>query len=186
MANISISAAAEIRSYVQAMYDKANLTKINGQPTNTSVDKLEAEIAAVLSRVATNGWGGKHGHLALVLNENDYHVATGDNTLNVDPLPKPGLTPETLLNADTAIVKAKKHAQHDNKVRDYLTMEAVQDLTVQHIVTTLVDKMYVEELEEEYVKYKNRTIKDIITHLRDEWWVTTTLEKKQAIAARHR
>ena len=63
-------------------------------------------------------------------------------------------------------------------------MEAVQDLTVQHIVTTLVDKMYVEELEEEYVKYRNKTIKEIITHLRDEWWVTTTttLEKKQAIA----
>ena len=60
------------------MYDKASLTKINGQPTNTSVDKLEAEIAAVLSRVATNGWGGKHGHLALVLNEVDYRAATGD------------------------------------------------------------------------------------------------------------
>ena len=65
MANISISAAAEIRSYVQAMFDEANLTKINGQPTNTNVDKLEAEIAAVLSRVATNGWGGKHGHFRL-------------------------------------------------------------------------------------------------------------------------
>ena len=182
MANISISAAAEIRSYVQAMCDEANLTKINGQPTNKNVDKLEAELAAVLSRVTTNEWGGKHGHLALVLNEAEYRAATGDITLNVDPLAKPGLTPSTLLNSDTAIVKARKYAQHDNKIRDYLTMEAVQDLMVQHIVTTIVDKIYVEELEQLYVKYKNRTIKDIITHLRDEWCVTTTLEKKEALA----
>ena len=85
------------------------------------------------------------------------------------------------MNSDTQIGKAKKHAEHNNKVRDYMTMLAVEDQVVQRITTTLVDTMYIEELEQEYIGYKNRTIKNLFTHLRKEWCTTTTLEKKEAL-----
>ena len=180
MATMSISSAAEIRSAVQGVLDESNLTKIIGQPSNTSLDKLEAEIAAAVSRVMTNGWGGQYGHLALVISEAEYRTACGNANMKVDALPEPGLTPNGLTNADTQIVKAKKYAKHNNEMRDYLTMLAVQDQVVQHI-TQLVDKMYLEELEEKYVGYKKKKIKDIFTHLRTEWCTTTTLEKKDAL-----
>ena len=122
MATMSISTAAEIRSAVQGVLDESNLTKIIGQPSNTSVDELEAEIAAAVSRVATNGWGGEYGHLALVISEAEYRTACGDATMTVDALPEPGLTPNGLLNADSQIVKAKKYAEHNNKMRDYLVL----------------------------------------------------------------
>jgi len=40
--------------------------------------------------------------------------------------------------------------------------------------------MYVEELDEDYVGYSNQTIKTILTHIKDNWCIITTLEKKQA------
>ena len=48
MATMSISSAAEIRVAVQRLLEESNLTKIIGQPSNTSVDKLDAEIAAAV------------------------------------------------------------------------------------------------------------------------------------------
>jgi hypothetical protein len=40
--------------------------------------------------------------------------------------------------------------------------------------------MYVEELDEDYVGYNNHTIKTILIHIKDNWCIITTLEKRQA------
>ena len=40
--------------------------------------------------------------------------------------------------------------------------------------------MYVGELDEDYVRNSNQTIKTILAHIKDNWCIITTLEKKQA------
>ena len=44
----------------------------------------------------------------------------------------------------------------------------------------IVNKMYVEKLDEDYVGYNNQTIKKILAHLKDNWCLVTTLERRQA------
>ena len=58
-------------------------------------------------------------------------------------------------------------------------------LIVDKIVREAVDPTYVEELEDDYVGYSGQTIKTIVQHLRTEWCIVTTLEKKQAAQAFH-
>ena len=40
-------------------------------------------------------------------------------------------------------------------------------------------------MEDEYIGYSNQTIKSLIQHLKDEWCIVTTLEKKRALYAFH-
>ena len=59
--------------------------------------------------------------------------------------------------------------------QEYTFQEVVKSAADEAIVTD-VNAQYVEELKEDYVRYKNKTIKKIVTHLRT-WYVITTKDK---------
>jgi len=80
----------------------------------------------------------------------------------------------THINRETIKVR------HDLASTNCWTQEAVDDISVEHIVQDSVDEMHVEELDEDYVGYSNQTIKTILAHIKNNWRIITTLEKKQA------
>ena len=130
----------------------------------------------------TTEWGGRHGHLALVINEADYRTVTGDATSIVDLQIAPPLIPAGLVNNMTITDRTRITATHAIANQEFWKQEAVNAIIVERIVSEIVDATYVEELEDDYVGYSGQTIKTIIAHIKREWCTVTTLEKKQALA----
>jgi hypothetical protein len=52
------------------------INKITGQPTSFNVNLLKQKIAEIVALVKTTSWGGRHGHLVLILNDDKYCLIT--------------------------------------------------------------------------------------------------------------
>ena len=161
------------------------LDKIQGQPTNTTVNHLIKQIARMTAAVKTTQWGGRHGCLLLVVDDIEYQRITNNAGATTERQPKPGTTPEGLTNQTTLINRTRILGLHKIVTKDYYKQESTDSIIVERVVTEAVDEIYVEELEDEYIGYSNQTIKSLIQHLKDEWCIVTTLEKKRALTAFH-
>ena len=67
-------------------------------------------------------------------------------------------------------------ADHNLACQEFWLQEAVDSIIVDRIVREVIDAAYVEELEDDYVGYNTQSIKSILSHLRSEWCIITTLE----------
>ena len=66
--------------------------KLLREPTFVMYGILEDQVAVAPSAVKTSQWGGKHGHLALIVNEEKYRLITATTTNSVDRKVKPAGT----------------------------------------------------------------------------------------------
>jgi len=128
--------------------------------------------------VKTTQWGGRHGCLTLVVDDIEYQRITNNTGATTECQSKPGTTPEGLTNQTTLINRTRILGLHKIVTKDYYKQESTDSIIVERVVTEAVDEIYVEELEDEYIGYSNQTIKSLIQHLKDEWCIVTTLEKK--------
>ena len=174
---------AAVREAVRAQLATMPFDKIIGQPTNHTVNHLEKQIARMAAAVKSTKWGGRHGCIALVVDEASYRTITGTPTATVDRLQAPPLVPTALANNTTTVNRARIQANERVDKEEYWKQESLDSVIVDRIVNEAVDQIYVEELEDEYIGYANLTIKEVIKHLRDEWCVVTTMEKKEAADA---
>jgi len=53
------------------------LDKIVGQPTTATANQLKEQIAKIAAAIKTTKWGGRHGHLPLVLSGMEWQTAAG-------------------------------------------------------------------------------------------------------------
>ena len=81
----SCLAIAEI---VSSNFGYKHLDKMVSQPTSTIIQILITQLAEVTSSFPTYQWKGHHGCLALVLDEAEMCLLTGDNNLAYRPIPK--------------------------------------------------------------------------------------------------
>ena len=58
--------------------------KILGEPTIVIYGILEYQVAVEASAVKISQWGGKHSHLALIVNKEKYRLITATTTIIVD------------------------------------------------------------------------------------------------------
>ena len=57
-----------VTEFVEQKLQNKPVDKILGEPTFVTYGILENQVAVAASAVETLQWGGKHGHLALILN----------------------------------------------------------------------------------------------------------------------
>ena len=176
---------ATVHEAVRAIVSPLPLDKIVGQPTTSTVNHLRQQIAKIAAAVKTTSWGGRHGHLALVLTDAEYRTVTGNPDITIARLPTPPIVAAGLTNTTTLTNRASITGLHNLACQEFWKQEAVDALIVDKIVRDAVDPTYIEELEDDYVGYSGQTIKTIVQHLRTEWCIVTTLEKKQAAQAFH-
>ena len=176
----STSNEATIRSAVTAIIAACSMDKIIGHPNYTTWALLKQQCAQAASSVKTSKWGGNTGHLALVLNEIEFRSATSDPTAIVDRQPQPPTVPQGLTNNASLLTRTRLSSANRQDKDEYWTQEAVDAAIVDRITSELLDKVYVEELEDQYTGFSSETIKTILAHIRTEWCVITTQEKAGA------
>eukprot|EP00804_Cyclotella_cryptica_P004374 CCRYP_006791-RA/>CCRYP_006791-RA protein AED:0.57 eAED:0.53 QI:0/0/0/1/1/1/2/0/356 len=171
---------ATVYEAVRAIVTPLPLNKIVGQPMTSTVNHLRQQIKNRGSRQNNElGWTPwpsrtrahrrrvSHGH-----GQPGHHQQPPPNAS--------GLTNTTTLTNQASIT-----GLHNLACQEFWKQEAVDALIVDKIVREAVDPTYVKELDDDYVGYSGQTIKSIIQHLRTEWCIVTTLEKKQAAQAFH-
>ena len=92
---------ATVREAVRATIALLPLDKITGQPTNSSVNHLKQQVAKIVAAVKTTNWGGRHGHLALVLTDTEYQTVTGSADITTERGTAPPILPDALANNAT-------------------------------------------------------------------------------------
>eukprot|EP00804_Cyclotella_cryptica_P030012 CCRYP_013457-RA/>CCRYP_013457-RA protein AED:0.47 eAED:0.47 QI:0/0/0/1/0/0/3/0/169 len=161
---------ATVYKAVRAIVTPLPLDKIVGQPTTSTVNHLQQQIAKIAATVKTTRWGGRHGHLALVLTDAEYRTVTGNPDIVVDRLPTPPIASRTPPRSQierrsractTSCAKSfgsKKPSMHSSSTNSYT-----------------IDPTYVKELEDDYMGYSGQMIKTIVQHLQTEWCIVITL-----------
>jgi hypothetical protein len=176
---------AAVREAIRAIIAPMPIDKIIGQPTNATVNLLKHQVAKIAAAVKTTSWGGRHRHLALVLDDDEYRIVTGNATQTTTRLVAPPIVPTALTNTTTLTLRARITADHNLECQEFWKQEAVDAVIVDKIVREGVDAPYIEELDEDFIGYSAQMIKSLLAHLRREWCIVTTLERKQAAAAFH-
>ena len=161
------------------------IEKIIGQLTNLTVNLLKHQGSKIAAAVKTTSWGGRHGHLALVLDDDEYRVVTGNATHTTTHRVAPPIVPMALANNTMITLCARITADHNLECQEFWKQEAVDAVIVDKIVREGVDASYIEELDDDFIGYSAQMIKTLIEHLRCEWCIVTTMERKQTAAAFH-
>ena len=141
------------------------LHAIVGQPTLQAVQKLVEQLSAYSSHFHTNVWDGRHGHLSLVLDQAKMRVVTNTAALDCSRLTKPELVHPGITRDTKGRDLLEYQEKQKQKWSEYYFMLVVDAVAVEAIAAA-VDEQYIDELREEYVGYKNATIKTMIKQLR--------------------
>jgi hypothetical protein len=176
---------AAVREAVRSIIAPMPIDKIVGQLSNSTVNVLKQQLVKIAAAVKTTSWGGRQGHLALVLNDAEYRTVTNVPTLTTTRLVLPPIVPANLANNTTLTHRTRIMADHNLECQELWKQESVNAIIIDKIVREAIDAAYIKELDDDYIGYEAQTINTILEHLRTEWCVVTTLEKKQASAAFH-
>ena len=153
---------AAVREAIRAIIAPMPIDKIIGQPTNATVNLLKHQVAKIAAAVKTTSWGGRHGHLALVLDDDEYRIVTGNATQTTTRLVAPPIVPTALTNTTTLPLRARITADHNLECQEFWKQEAVDAVIVDKIVREGVDAPYIEELDDDFIGYSEQTIKTLI------------------------
>ena len=156
MASPTTNKAAVLKA-VRAIIAPMPIDKIIGQPSNSTVNLLKQQVAKILAAVKTTSWGGRHGHLALVLTNNEYRLVTGNVTQATTCLVAPPIVPTALANNTTITLRAGITADHNLECHEYWKQEAVDAVIVDKIVREGVDAPYIEELDDNFIGCSSQT-----------------------------
>ena len=122
------------RTKVQAM----PLDKIVGQPTRATFNHMKEQLAKMAAAIKSTKWGGRHGHLALVLDDEEYQTATGhgatlpDGTANTtEHIAKPPLVADDLVNGLAIRACEEVQKAHTKELTAFWYQEAIDDLLVE-------------------------------------------------------
>eukprot|EP00804_Cyclotella_cryptica_P021358 CCRYP_001594-RA/>CCRYP_001594-RA protein AED:0.64 eAED:0.32 QI:0/0/0/0.6/1/1/5/0/975 len=176
---------AAVREAVRSIIAPMPIDKIVGQPSNSTVNVLKQQLAKIAAAVKTTSWGGRHGHLALVLNDAEYQTVTNVPTLTTTRLVLPPIVPANLANNTTLTHRTRIMADHNLECQEFWKQESVDAIIVDKIVRGSHRCRVRRRTRRRLHRLGAQTTKTILEHLRTEWCVVTTLEKKQASAAFH-
>ena len=84
---------------------------------------LEDQVAVAVSAVKTLQWGGKHGHLALIVNKAKYRLITATTTNSVNRQVKPAGTYPDIDGKTSNFERIKLLRAQDEKIREFHLQE---------------------------------------------------------------
>ena len=79
------------------------LDVIVGQPTTEPMNKMVEQMAQMVALVKTTAWGGRHGSLALVLDDADYSSITKAKITSTTPVNQPDTINKSITATSTPL-----------------------------------------------------------------------------------
>ena len=141
-------------------FPHSTFPKIEGEPTYEKIKQIHKLAAENAASVETTRGGGRHGYLALVLDNNTYLTLTGTAFM---PPANPGPVPVIAGNTRTAQVAAQENA-HKEHLREYKEYIKVGKALLQ-LTTQAFQPKYLRHLYNQYVGYNNTTVLMVFQHL---------------------
>ena len=106
----------------EAKIAEKHVTKIHGQPTDRDLSCLRKELVKIVSKEATSLGGGKHGHVGLLMKEEDY-ISISNGGVPFETPSHPGHHPATL--SSVAATREMQLARHKADLITYETCAGV-------------------------------------------------------------
>ena len=172
-----------IREEVRAKIYSLPLDKLIGQPTIKSWNHLREQCSRIAAQVRTTEWGGKHGHLALVLHDDEYRTVTKEPMASTTKQPRPANVNPAIGNGTQNSQRLQLNSSQNTKLRHYYTQVAVEEYLIERITNDIIDQEYVEDLENEYTGFGEEDIKSVLFHIKSECSPITTFDKAEAMRA---
>ena len=117
----STSASTQIALAVKANLDRYDLLQISKEPTILTVKNFTAELCQMAAVVKSNNTGRQLGHMHLILNEKEYHIATKHKKATVNLLTKlPNVHPDFQSLTKDKLTKYKV-LQLEDKTKQLIT-----------------------------------------------------------------
>ena len=169
--------ATMIRKEITSETDK--VTKILDNITPEVLDMLEEIIGEILTKHKAYRFtrGTYFGHIAVILTENKYRDAIGDQTFVCAALTDQGAYDPNAGNNMNAAHRAQEEAEHKRKNVSYEVYLGIAEVCRDLIIYAVGDSA-VAHLKERYVKYGRCSPQAMMKHLRGKSCVKmTTMEK---------
>jgi hypothetical protein len=133
-----------LTNYRESYFQHPSLTKISGDPTYTSLAKLERECKANGKSVPTTLGGGAHGHLGLVSSAIAYERVSPGVTFD---RPTPPVLPDLARSTVPQITEA--HRLHQELQSIYSTCNLIERTITQQINTAIDDDCLADLIDED-------------------------------------
>jgi hypothetical protein len=134
---------AAVHQAVWAIIAPMPISKVHGQPSNSSVNVLKQQVAKLAAAIKTMSWGECHGHLVLVLNDSEYRTVTSIPLLSTTWLVLPPIVPANLANSATLMHHTCIMADHNLECQEFWKQESFDAIIVDMIACEAVDTVYV-------------------------------------------
>ncbi len=128
---------------------ESTVTKIQGQPTNQDLDRLDEELTAIASSFPSDLGGGLHGHAGLVKSAADYALFAPGTPFVVPP--NPGFYPQGPI---PAAQRSQREAEHKGLLAQFHTCVGVSK-GLKDLILQAIDKDFLLEIWDEGIAYLN-------------------------------
>ena len=143
------------------LYPYPALTKINGEPTYTTISTLQREIYANARAIDSPFGGGQNGHLGLVMDNTAYTTQAG---VAFNAPAHPGDAPVHAAGTTAPVITATNRA-YDRSVQNYHTYRQTERKLKQQLIAA-VDPLYINTLEDDDFVYADVRPGAILSHLK--------------------
>ena len=141
---------ASVCEAIRVIISPMPIHKIIDQPSNLTINLLRQQVAKIATAMKTTSWGGRHRHLALMLNDTEYQTVMGiqpTELLVLSHLPA-ALANNTMITHCVRIMD-----DHNLECQEFWKQESIDAILVDKIVREAVDTMYVKELDDNFIGY---------------------------------
>jgi hypothetical protein len=147
------------------------------------VKEFTVKLCQIAAAVKSDNTGGKFGHKHLILKEKEYRIATKNTTATVGLLKKPPdinskfqlLKKDNLTKYKVLLLEAKTR----RKITVYLIQKEMSKELVHRMVASIKTE-HIEELDNKYTGYNNKTAKSILAHLTTKYCKATVTDQLKA------
>ena len=140
-----------------------HVTKITGQPTDRDLTLLRKELVKIAGKEATSLGGGKHGHIGILMKEDDYKAISNGGVEFKIPS-HPGHAPTTL--STVTGTREKQLLKHKAELMTYETCQGVIS-GIKELIAGAVSTEWLEEINDDILEFQNVTCLEMLEHLED-------------------
>ena len=129
-----------VTKFVDQKLQNKPVDKLLGEPTIVTYGILEDQVAVAASAVKTLQWGGKHGHLELIVNEAKHRLIRVTKTNSVDIQVKLASTDPNIDGKTSNSERIKLSRAQDEKIREFHIQEETDEQLKEKIIEAVEEE----------------------------------------------